>query len=183
MVILVLDLGAPTRAVVAFGVLRTAAKVRPITFGLAGLVAVTTVVGMLLSTLRLLNVALRGVMEAGIVAALAYWGVRTGDSAVAKVILGVGAPVVGFGLWGAVDFREASSLAEPLRLLEELVISALAALALYAAGSHALAWGLALLSALHHALVYALGTTLLTTAARRHSQTRAEPGVDRRTSR
>ena len=113
------------------------------------------------AALRLSNVALRGLLEAAVVAALAYWGVHTGSGTAAKVALGLGAPAVGFGIWGAVDFRQAGRLAEPLRLGEELVISGLAALALYAAGQHALAWALALLSLVHHALVYALGTRLL----------------------
>ncbi len=107
------------------------------------------------------NVALRGLLEAGVVAALAYWGIHTGESVVDKVVLGVLAPAVGFGIWGAVDFRDAGSLAELLRLLEELVISGIAAVALYTTGQHALAWALALLSLLHHALVYLLGMRLL----------------------
>jgi Protein of unknown function (DUF2568) len=114
-----------------------------------------------MSALRLGNVALRGLLEAGVVAALAYWGVHTGDGVVGKVVLGVLAPVVGFGIWGAIDFRDAGSLAELLRLLEELVISGVAAIALYTTGQHALAWALALLSVLHHALVYLLGMRLL----------------------
>jgi hypothetical protein len=111
--------------------------------------------------LRLANVALRGVMEAGIVAALAYWGVKTGSTTAAKIALGVAAPTLGFGIWGAVDFRQWGALAEPLRLSEELLISGAAAVALYAAGQHALAWALAALSVAHHALVYALGMRLI----------------------
>jgi Protein of unknown function (DUF2568) len=108
--------------------------------------------------------ALRAVMEAGIVAGLAYWGYRTGGSTLAKVLLGVGAPAVGFGVWGAVDFRSAGSLAEPLRLVEELVISGLAAGAWYASGQQTIGVALALLSAAYHALVYAIGDRLLRTA-------------------
>jgi hypothetical protein len=108
-----------------------------------------------------LLLALRVSLETGIVAALAYWGAKTGSTPVARVALGVGAPLVGFGLWGAVDFRQAGRLAEPLRLLQELVISALAAAALYGAGSHALGLALALLSVGYHALLYAQGERLL----------------------
>jgi hypothetical protein len=107
------------------------------------------------------NVALRGLMEAGVVVALAWWGVHTGTGAAGKAALGVGAPAVGFGLWGLVDFRQAGRAAEPLRLLEELLITGLAALAWFSAGEHMLAWGLVLLSVLHHALVYPLGGRLL----------------------
>jgi hypothetical protein len=41
----------------------------------------------------------------------------------------LGAPLVGFGFWGAVDFHQAGRFAEPLRLIQELAISALAAVA------------------------------------------------------
>ena len=95
------------------------------------------------------------------VGALAYWGVQTGDGAAGKVLLGIAAPAVGFGIWGAVDFHWAGRYAEPLRLAEELVISGLAAAALAVAGQPALGIGLAALSVVHHALVYALGDRLL----------------------
>jgi Protein of unknown function (DUF2568) len=108
-----------------------------------------------------LNLALRGLMEAGVVAALAWWGVATGDGTLLKILLGVGAPLVGFGFWGAVDFRRAGSFSEPLRLLQELAVSGLAAVAWYAAGRHALGVALAAISLVHHALVYALGERLL----------------------
>jgi O-antigen/teichoic acid export membrane protein len=54
-----------------------------------------------------LNLILRVLMGVGIVAALTYWGIHTDDSAAPKIALGIGAPVVGFGFWGAVDFRRA----------------------------------------------------------------------------
>ena len=70
--------------------------------------------------------------------------------------------MLGFGLWGAIDFRQAGRYAEPLRLTQELAISALAAVALYAAGQPALAIALAALSIVYHGLVYASGARLLT---------------------
>ncbi len=100
-------------------------------------------------------------METGIVAAFAYWGFRVGRSIGPQILLAVGAPVVGFGVWGALDFHQAGRWAELLRLIEELVISGLAAVALYAAGQPALAIALAVLSVVYHALVYASGGRLL----------------------
>ncbi len=93
--------------------------------------------------------------------AFAFWGVHTGQSTAAKIILGFGAPVIGFGVWGAIDFRWAGRRAEALRLTEELVISGLAALALYAAGEPSLAIALAALSLVYHARVYVSGERLL----------------------
>ena len=114
-----------------------------------------------MSSLERLLLALRALTEAGVVAALAYWGVRTGGGTGGKILLGIAAPAVGFGFWGAVDFRRAGRAAEPLRLAQELVVSGLAAAAWYAAGRHALGLALGALSVVYHALVYLSGGRLL----------------------
>jgi Protein of unknown function (DUF2568) len=121
-----------------------------------------------MSPIQKLNLMLRVLLEVGVVAAFAYWGFHVGHTTSARVLLGIGAPVVGFGFWGAVDFHR-SQRAEMLRLMQELVISGLAAAACYAAGRQALAIALATLSIVYHLLVYASGARLLTphdTAAR-----------------
>lgn len=114
-----------------------------------------------LTPLQQLNLALRALMELGIVVAFGYWGFQTGTGLVMKVLLAIAAPVLGFGFWGLVDFHQAGRLAEPLRLTQELAVSALAAVALVVAGQPALGWGLGVISLVHHALVYPLGETLL----------------------
>ena len=107
------------------------------------------------------NIALRGVMEAGIVFALAYWGYHVIGNAFARIAIAIITPVVGFGFWGAVDFRSAGRAAESLRLIQELAISGLAAGGLYVMGQPELGLLLAAISILHHGLVYALGERLL----------------------
>lgn len=114
-----------------------------------------------LSPSSAVNLALRVSMEVGIVAGLAYWGVQTGDATAAKVALGIGAPVVGFGIWGALDFRGAGAHAELLRLVEELTISGVAAGALVAVAQPVFGAVLAAVSVVHHVLVYAIGDRLL----------------------
>lgn len=114
-----------------------------------------------LSGVRLMILILRVTMEGGIVAALAYWGAHAPGSTGASVALAIAAPVLGFGIWGAIDFRRAGRYAEPLRLAQELVISLGAAAALYATGQHSLGVALGSLSIAYHALVYATGATLL----------------------
>lgn len=108
-----------------------------------------------------LTLTLRVTMETGIIAALAWWGYHTGPTTTTKIALAVAAPAAGFGFWGAVDFRQAGRLAEPLRLAQELAVSGLAAVALYAAGQHLFGWALGVTSAVYHALVYASGGRLL----------------------
>ena len=107
------------------------------------------------------NLGLRVLMEVGIVAALADWGWHLGGSGGTRALLAIAAPLVGFGFWGAVDFRRAGRLAEPLRLVQELAVSGLAALAWWVAGTHALGLSLAGLSVVYHAAVYASGARLL----------------------
>lgn len=109
----------------------------------------------------LVNLVLRVTMECGVVAALAWWGVKTGGSTGTKILYGVGAPVLGFGFWGAVDFHQLGRRGEPARLIQALAVSGLAAAAWYAAGQHALGIALAALSLVYHALVYASGARLL----------------------
>lgn len=100
-------------------------------------------------------------MELGVVCGLAYWGYAVGGPFWQRLLLAVLAPTVGFGFWGLLDFHQAGRLAEPLRLMQELVVSGLAGLALSAAGAHALGFGLIAVSVVHHALVYVLGGRLL----------------------
>ncbi len=112
-------------------------------------------------TVTWITLSLRVLMELGIVAALATWGFHTGSSTGSRIALAIGASVVGFGFWGLVDFHQAGRWSEPLRLVEELAISGLAAAAWYVAGRHALGWALGVVSIAYHGLVYAQGGRLL----------------------
>lgn len=114
-----------------------------------------------MTTTERLNLALRAVMEMGIVAGLAYWGVHVGASTGAKIVLGVGVPAVGFGFWGAIDFHQLGRYAEPARLVQELVVSGLSAAAWYGAGQPVIGIALGALSLIYHASVYASGQHLL----------------------
>jgi Protein of unknown function (DUF2568) len=114
-----------------------------------------------LTKLQLLNLVLRLTMETGIVVALANWGYQLGSSIGTKIFLGMGAAMLGFGFWGLIDFHQAGKRAELFRLIQELIISGLAAAAWYSAGQHAWGLALALLSIVYHILVYASGEKLL----------------------
>lgn len=114
-----------------------------------------------MTTIQKVNLALRATMEFGIVLALGYWGFHSGQTSAAKWLLAIGAPALGFGFWGMVDFHQAGRVSESLRLVQELLVSGLAAVALYAAGQHALGWALAINSVIYHGLVYLSGNKLL----------------------
>lgn len=120
-----------------------------------------------MSPLQLVTLIARVAVESAVVVALAVWGYHVGAGTAGSVALAVLVPVVGFGIWGAVDFHQFGPFGEPLRLIEELVISGLAALAWFVTGWHAAAVALAVLSLGYHVLVYAQGDRLL--AAHRRS--------------
>lgn len=113
------------------------------------------------STVVWVILGLRAIMETGIVLGLAYWGYQAGSGALARIGLAIGAPLVGFGFWGLVDFHQLGRAAEPLRLVQELAVSGLVAVALWSAGQPILGLLMGLLSILYHALVYAGGGRLL----------------------
>jgi Protein of unknown function (DUF2568) len=115
----------------------------------------------MLEVLRLVNLGLRGLMELGIVIALSYWGYRTGHSPIQRALFGTCAPILVFSIWTFVDFRKLVAVPEPFRLIQELVLSGLAAVAWYASGQHTLGWILGLVSIVHHLTVYLLGERLL----------------------
>ncbi len=126
--------------------------------------------------MRRFNLALRALMELGIVIAFGWWGWHAGLRGWSRGLLAIGVPLFGFGFWGLVDFRSAGRLAEPLRLGQELAVSGLAAWAWYAAGQAALGWSLAFVSAVHHGLVYLLGERLLKPSPRPATSKGVEPG-------
>ena len=132
--------------------------------------------------------ALRVVLEVGVVAGLAWWGYRTGGGGGTGALLAILVPTIGFGIWGAVDFHRAGRLAEPLRLTEELLISGLAAVGLIAVGPASSGWGLLGFSVVYHLLVYTNGERLLTHTTRRqphgaHDQDPQMPGPSPRRTR
>ncbi len=115
----------------------------------------------MLKSFRTINLALRGIMETGIVAGLAYWGFQAGTNTGMKILLCIGAPLLIFGFWGSYDFHNFGRWSELLRLFQELVLSGLAVIAIYASGLHFWGWTLGIISIIHHTLVYLLGETLL----------------------
>ena len=46
------------------------------------------------------NLALRFLLELCALVALGYWGFKTGNATITKIVLGVGAPLVAAAVWG-----------------------------------------------------------------------------------
>jgi Protein of unknown function (DUF2568) len=87
------------------------------------------------SALRSVNLAVRLLCELGLLVALGVWGFHVGSGTAAKVALGRGAPLLAaviWGLWLAPASRR--RLADPARLVVEVLLFAAGAAALAAAG-------------------------------------------------
>lgn len=97
------------------------------------------------------NLALRFLLELGLLAALAAWGF--GHGGVLGVVAGIALPVAAAAVWGLlIAPRAPNRLADPWRLLVEVVLFGLAVVALAAAGYVNLAAVLAVAVVLSEAL-------------------------------
>jgi len=108
------------------------------------------------------NLALRFVLELCALAALAYWGFQTGETHAARIVLGVGAPVLAAILWGTyISPRAAVAVSPPVHLLLEVIVFGLACAGLLAAGRPILAWILGLAFVINRALISIWGQSNL----------------------
>jgi hypothetical protein len=106
--------------------------------------------------LKSANLALRFLVELGALAAVAYWGVRTGPSLPLKIMLGGGALLLLAVIWGTFAAPKAAvQLPQPTKFVLGLVILEVAALALAIAGQRPLAIGYAIVVALNAGLLLA----------------------------
>ena len=97
------------------------------------------------------NLALRFLLELGLLAALAAWGFGLGGAL--GVVAGLAAPVAAAAAWGLLIAPKAPNrLVDPWRLLVEIVLFGLAVVALAAAGYVNLAAVLAVAVVLSEAL-------------------------------
>jgi hypothetical protein len=108
--------------------------------------------------LRAANLGLRFLLELAALAALAAWGFHTGDSLAADIVLGIGAPLAAALVWGAfIAPRARFPVPLAVRVVLELLVFSGAVVALWAAGWHPLAVGLAAAVAVSELLLYGLG--------------------------
>jgi Protein of unknown function (DUF2568) len=89
------------------------------------------------------SLAVRFALELAALAALAVWGVKTGDGTAAKLALGIGAPLVAAVVWGLFVAPRATYDIAGARLAGQVLVFGAAALALVGLGRPALAAGFA----------------------------------------
>jgi Protein of unknown function (DUF2568) len=113
---------------------------------------------MFLTMLKNANLALAFLLELGVLAALGFWGFSTGSETVAKVVLGIGLPLVAIVVWGLFGSPKAMWHLNGLwRLLLQIVFFGSAAVALFSAGQRVLGSVFALLFVLNTTLLYVWG--------------------------
>lgn len=81
------------------------------------------------------NLALRFILELCALASLGYWGFRTGNGLLIKIVLGIGVPLLAAIVWGLVVSPKATyDIGELARLAVEIAVFGSAAVALYYSG-------------------------------------------------
>ncbi len=85
------------------------------------------------------NLTVAFLLELCALAALGYWGLRTGTGPVTKAALGIGAPLVAAVLWGLFAAPRATFSIPLASVAVQLVIFGGATVALYVVGRHGLA--------------------------------------------
>jgi hypothetical protein len=110
---------------------------------------------MILTVLKNANLALAFFLELGVLAALGYWGFQTGQGMIAKIALGIGAPLIAVVVWGLFGApKSAWQLKGIPRLILHVVFFGSAAVALFISGQRVLGVAFALVSILNHVLIY-----------------------------
>jgi hypothetical protein len=107
-----------------------------------------------MDALKAVNLGVRFVLELCALAALAYWGWKAGDRMPAKLLLGIGAPLVAAVVWGLFVAPKATfDVGDGLRLALELVVFGCAVAALVAAGRIGLGVALGVVYAVNRVLM------------------------------
>jgi len=85
--------------------------------------------------LKFIQLALAFALELAMLAAFAYWGFHTGGSALARLLLGIGVPLLVAVIWGVfMAPKSTRRLQGAAYLAVKVVLFGLAAVALVAAG-------------------------------------------------
>jgi hypothetical protein len=108
-----------------------------------------------LTILKALNLALTFLLELAMLAAFAYWGFRAGPTPLARLLLGIGVPLIVAVLWGLfMAPRAARRLQGTAYMLTRSLLFGLAVAALAAAGMIAAAIVFAVVSLINTVLLY-----------------------------
>jgi hypothetical protein len=108
----------------------------------------------MLNALKFANLGLAFLLELCALAALAFWGVRTGNGLAMKIGLGVGTPLLAAVLWGTFMSPQAAlPVPEPWHLVLTVVFFGLAVAGLFMAGRPTLGWTMGIVVAINLVLI------------------------------
>lgn len=94
-----------------------------------------------MDVLKMLNLAVRFLLELCMYAAVGYWGFKTQSNWVLKILFGIGLPVLIATLWGTFLAPKATRpLSGASYLTLELILFSAGAVALFASGKPTLGW-------------------------------------------
>lgn len=109
----------------------------------------------MMNVLQAANLGLRFILELCLLASLGYWGFHGDRSMLLKIVLGLGTPLIAAIIWGLFLSPKASiPIAQPFPFILELVVFAIAIIALYSAGKPSLAAIFALIYIVNRTLIY-----------------------------
>jgi hypothetical protein len=105
-----------------------------------------------------LNVAIRFLLELCVLAAVGYWGFKTGSGWFLKILLGIGAPLLIAVIWGTFGAPKANMQLHGLILLAlEIIVFGSGVVALFAAKNNSLAWVFAVVVVINRVLMFIWG--------------------------
>jgi hypothetical protein len=110
-----------------------------------------------MNALKLLNLAVRFLLELCMLAAVGYWGFKTGSGWFIKILLGIGAPLLIAVLWGMFAAPKAAYHLHGFMLFAfEVVVFGSGVAALYVTKNYSLAWGFATILVINRFLISVL---------------------------
>jgi hypothetical protein len=99
-----------------------------------------------MDSLKVINLAIRLLLEICALIAVGYWGFKTGSGWLLKILFGIGAPILIAVLWGMFGAPKSVYPFQGLAFLGlEFIVYGSGVLALFLTGSNSLAWIFALL--------------------------------------
>ena len=105
-----------------------------------------------------LNLAVRFLLELCVLAAVGYWGFKTGSGWFVKILLGIGTPLLIAVIWGIFGAPKANMQLHGLMLLAlEIIVFGSVAAALYASINYSLAWGFGVIVLINRILMFVWG--------------------------
>jgi hypothetical protein len=102
-----------------------------------------------------LNVAIRFLLELCVLAAVGYWGFKTGSGWFLKILLGIGAPLLIAVIWGTFGAPKANMQLQGWMMVAlEIIVFGSGVAALFAAKNYSLSWAFAVVIVINRIMMF-----------------------------